>query len=420
MSDPRTESIEDTQFSTLPAQGASPIHPPIPLRSRWHIVTGEFPPTLGGVSDYSLILAVGLAEAGDDVTVWCPAAEGTPRMFCGVQVHRIAGQWGAADFDRIDAELDTAPSPRRLLVQWVPQAYGRRSINVAFCRWLRRRARAGDLLELIIHEPCLAFGEGGLRYTAAAVVQRLMLSLLLSDASRVWMAIPAWEDRLKPWAFGREIPYTWLPIPSTVPVAAGNDAGRIRAGLLRRPDGVIIGHLGTYSSKIQKDLSIVIPLLLAETPRLQVNLLGRGSERLADSLLARLGSDAVRVEASGALSTEALSEHLQACDVMLQPYPDGASCRRTTLMAALAHGLPVVTTLGRLSEPFWSESTAVATVPAGDHAGLVRAVVSLVNEPSLRHRLSSEGQALYESTFSVPRLIKTLRDSVAGANRVVA
>ena len=40
---------------------------------QWHILTGEYPPQPGGVSDYSRMVAHGLAAAGDEVVVWAPS-----------------------------------------------------------------------------------------------------------------------------------------------------------------------------------------------------------------------------------------------------------------------------------------------------------------------------------------------------------
>ena len=51
----------------------------------------------------------------------------------------------------------------------------------------------------------------------------------------------------------------------------------------------------------------------------------------------------------GYLGPEALSYHLQAADIAIQPYPDGADTRRTSLMACLANGVPTVTTRGRFT-----------------------------------------------------------------------
>jgi hypothetical protein len=39
----------------------------------WHVLTGEYPPREGGVSDYTQLVAHGLVAAGDAVDVWAPA-----------------------------------------------------------------------------------------------------------------------------------------------------------------------------------------------------------------------------------------------------------------------------------------------------------------------------------------------------------
>ena len=68
------------------------------------------------------------------------------------------------------------------------------------------------------------------------------------------------------------------------------------------------------------------------------------------------------------------SAHISACDLMLQPYPDGISTRRTSAMVGLAHGRALATTSGHLTESLWAESGAVAISPVNEpleNAGLV-------------------------------------------------
>ena len=40
--------------------------------TRWAILTGEYPPQAGGVSDYTRLVAEGLAAVGDEVAVYAP------------------------------------------------------------------------------------------------------------------------------------------------------------------------------------------------------------------------------------------------------------------------------------------------------------------------------------------------------------
>lgn len=383
----------------------------------WHIVTGEYPPAPGGVSDYTYLVAGGLAAAGDAVHVWCPSAGTSPDTQPGVSVHPIAGSWTPADLHAVDCEMNAIAGKKTLLLQWVPHAFGQKSLNVRFCRWIRRRARAGDRLEIMVHEPGLAFGEGKLRHDVMAAVHRLMLTTLLSGAHRVWTAIPAWVDRLRPWMLGRDdLTFCWLPVPSTLPVVdAPEDVRRIREAHLAGSSGVIIGHFGTYQPAIREALADLVPRVAREVPDAHVVLLGRGSEEAARDIRARAGEYASRITAPGALDAAGVSCRLQACDFLVQPYPDGVSTRRTTLMAALAHGVPAVTTYGRLSEGFWRDSDAIAAAPAGDLDGLTRLVIELARDPQRRQAMAASARAVYDARFDLRHVIHALRTGECAA-----
>jgi glycosyltransferase involved in cell wall biosynthesis len=96
---------------------------------------------------------------------------------------------------------------------------------------------------------------------------------------------------------------------------------------------------------------------------------------------------------------------------MLQPAQDGVNGRRTTVMAALAHGKPVVTTSGRLTEPVWSQSGAVVLVPCRDALAIRTATQRLLRDRSERVRLGEAARLFYEQNFSVTHLITALRAS---------
>src|SRR5262249_12313277 len=159
----------------------------------------------------------------------------------------------------------------------------------------------------------------------------------------VGVSIPAWADCWRPYALGRRVPFTWLPIPSTVSVvedAAGVAAFRSRLA----PSGqFVVGHFGTFGRYVTDLLAPAVPALLESETRCVMLLLGRGSESFRDQLAARHPEFAARLHAAGTLEGATLSRFLQTCDVLLQPYPDGVSTRRTTAMAGLSHGLPLVT-----------------------------------------------------------------------------
>jgi polysaccharide biosynthesis protein PslF len=115
-----------------------------------------------------------------------------------------------------------------------------------------------------------------------------------------------------------------------------------------------------------------------------------------DGLIETLGLSG-RVHWTGFVSDEEVSAYLQAADLMVMPYRDGASLRRGTLMAALAHGRPLLTTPPSVELPEFVQGQNVVFSPVGDVEALAHAIQALWADPGLRMRLSRGATQLAES-----------------------
>src|SRR5262249_8881817 len=301
------------------------------------------------------------------------------------------------------------------LVQWVPHGYGQRSMNVAFCWWLwNRAAEHGDRVEIMLHEPYLPFRAGSVRQNAAALVHRLMTILLLRAPERVWVSIPEWTRRWRPYALGRPVSFEWLPIPSSIRVTdnpRGVQAARQRYAA---KDSVLAGHFGTYGWPITSLLEPVLMALAEDPGNITVLLMGIGSEQFREALIRKQSRLGGLLRATGALSPEDLSCHVAASALLFQPYPDGVSSRRTTFMVGLSHGKPMVTTTGPLSEPFWEDTGALALAPAGDTNAFLNLVRRLQTDAGERERMGRAAKELYHQRFDISHTITSLRRT-AGA-----
>ena len=354
----------------------------------WHLVTPEFPPLPGGVSEHSRVLAAAAASRGRVVHVWT-----TPGALpaAGVHVHTTLGAFTRADLSRADAALDSYAAPRDLFVQWVPHGFGYRGMNVPFARWVARRAAKGDRVDVMVHEPFVDYFGGSWIQPARALVQRHMTRTVLRAARRVWMSIPGWEARLLPMVRDVSV-LRVLPVPGTIPVDRSTAAvARVRG---RAPGSAsrLVGYFGAGGPYAEAALQAAVGDLAARRRDIAFLCIGRGSEGVA----ARL--NAPQVMATGAIDLTSLSHHLSACDVLLQPYVDGVSGRRTTTISALEHGIPVATTFGALSEPFWQDTRAVAVVPSERPHLLAGAIEHLLSDD--RHAAAcSAAAALYLARF---------------------
>jgi glycosyltransferase involved in cell wall biosynthesis len=374
----------------------------------WQILTGEYPPQPGGVSDYTHIVASALAAGGDRVDVWAPPCAITAEIDPGVTVRRLPDCYGPRSLRLIDRQLDAGDGPRRLLVQYVPHAFGWKAANVPFCWWLRSRRR--DSVWVMFHEVAYPTGsEYSARENALGTVTRWMASIVGRAAQRIFVSIPAWRPIVESLT-GTCVPIEWLPVPSTIsPVDDPVGSSILRARISQ--DRSLVGHLGTYGNLMRPLLEASLPGLLTTTD-CRLLLLGRQGGVLRDALLAAHPHFTDRIAAPGALTDADLSRHVAACDVMLQPYPDGVSSRRTSVMVALSHSRPVVTTMGWLSEPFWPESGAVVTVPVGDPAALVSATSQLVSDRRRLSDLSARSHAIYAERFALAHTIQRLQQEL--------
>ena len=360
---------------------------------RWHMITPEFPPDTGGVADYSAQVAEALEQTSDEVHVW-PLRE--------------SDSWSA--LRRTGRLMDACPGPRRVLVQWVPHGYGRGGVNFKICFWLCWRALRGDRVDVVAHETFFDFS-GGWRRRTVALLHRLMTVVLLCATDSVWVTIPAWETRLRRYRLFPGLQFRWLPVSASTSVSANSDdICAIRSRLVSEP-GAVIGYFGIHGAFVTSALHELLPILLQNNSNRAALLIGKGSDEFREALLAKKPSLAGRVHSTGTVSKRELSSHLCACDLLLQPYPDGASGRRSSLVTALAYGVPTITTVGSLSEPFWQTSGAVLTAMPGDVDGLVAAAERALKDAGLRSDLSAAARKLYKDTFDMRLLIERLRSN---------
>lgn len=375
----------------------------------WHLLSGEL--ARGGIGDYTRLLADALADAGREVHVWAPdAGKATLRR---AVAHPLPGV-GRAALREVDAALDRSGAPRRLLVQYAPQAWGMKGMNVPFCRWVLARREKGDDVRVMFHEPFFPFGWQRPQRNLLAAVNRWMARLLLRASTHAYVSISAWKALLRPLA-PRGLPFTTLPIPSTIPLV--DDPARV-AELRRRlsEDGRrwIAVHFGTYGEMIAPMVAEALGSFVDFHPDARIVLLGEGGPAFAERLQGADAAFANTVYAPGRLSADEVSLHLQAADVALQPYPDGADTRRTSLMACLANGVPTVTTRGRFTGMLLSQAPIMRSLSV-QPAGLGSNAVQLLGDPALASagarshaELRRRIRAYYAEHFAVEHTVARL------------
>jgi glycosyltransferase involved in cell wall biosynthesis len=379
----------------------------------WALLTGEYPPQPGGVADYTRLVARGLAAAGDEVHVFAPRCDAPSLDEPGVHLHRLRDHFGPRGLAQLDRLLSRLPRPLRIVLQYTPHAFGYKAMNLPLCWWLASRWR--HRYWVMFHEVAFPFQRGQpWKHQVLAAVNHLMAGALLRGAARVFISIEQWEPRLRRIALALP-PCHWLPVPSNLDAAADpRHARELRRRLAADPPGALVGHFGTFDASVGGLLARVLPPLLARDQRRVGLLVGRNSREFATRLVREHPRLEGRVVGTGSLSGGAVADHLAACDLLLQPYPDGACTRRGSLMAGLALGLPAATTVGALTDTIFFDGDPVAMVAMDRLDDMVPLAEALLADRPRREGMGRAARRLYERYCAVGSVVEAMRGRAAG------
>jgi glycosyltransferase involved in cell wall biosynthesis len=386
----------------------------------WFIITAAYPPDEGGIADHTVALARELAARGD--RVWIIAGSGPDGGGLGgqaVKVRRFPGHFGLRAIFLMSRELLRVPKPRQVVIQYVPQAFGprvradgrrMRGLPLSVCLWLQfLRGKVWTMFHEIVALP----GTG--RSLAMRLVVRTtywMLRLVVRKSSRIFVAAPVWADVI------REVTRTmrlveWLPVPSNLPTQVDSlRVEKVRRILLGEDAITLIGHFGTLRGVVTEILRPVVHRLLDGRPERRFVAIGSGSSAFAAECRALWPGLAARILATGNLPPEQAAEHLAACDVMIEPYPDGVSSRRSSTMGPLALGCVVVTNDGPWTEPAWRESGAVVLAASPDPVLLSEKVEDVLRT---RPKLGERAARFYDAEFSLRHMVAVMTGAEAAA-----
>ena len=377
------------------------------------LVTGEYPPMQGGVGDYTRELAVALIQLGIDVHVLTGQAVGPEhlrphRSVVEPTVHARVARWSWGIWRTLQA-LARELQPDIVHIQYQAAAYSMHpAINLVPARLLQNQQHPH--LALTFHDlraPYLFPKAGPLRRWILLRMARAAEMVITTNTS----------DFRSLQAAGGIKGLDLIPIGSNIraqpPSHYDRQEWRTRAGV---PSGdLLLSYFGVLNATKGGETLI---LTLAELARRGVpaHLLMVGGQvgasdpsnvaylqkvqHLADSL-----GVTERMHWTGYVPESEVSAYLLASDLCVLPYRDGASFRRGSLMAALAHGLPIVTTSDSeaqtaptaLKIPRFIDGENVLLVPPDDPSESANAVQRLSADPDLRQRLGQGASHLAEA-----------------------
>lgn len=248
---------------------------------------------------------------------------------------------------------------------------------------------------LMVHEPYVPLNSS--RNVLLGWPQRLQLWALAAASDHIFVATEGWWKYLRP----RPDPshFTHLPVSSNLPDRRERrEAARFGYGLA---DGeVVVATLsGGHHSLLDDWVSAA--LLQQSDRRIVVAYLGAQRQPVAASAMP------FRVIAPGFQTPDDLAGLVSAADVLLAPFIDGVSTRRTSVMAALQHGVPVLTNRGHLTDRMWSDCPGVV-LSGNSRSAFAGELARMLDQPELLRELRDSARRTYEARFDWPHVVKLL------------
>lgn len=371
------------------------------------LLTAEYPPQPGGVGDYTACLENALRAAGSAVFVL------NSETVLGQRSFKLG--WGWRSLPQIAAILKLRPA-QVVNIQYQTGAY-RMHPAVNFLPLYLKIALGKERPQVMttFHDLRVPY-----LFPKAGSVRQWVNQLLLKSSDVVIVTNEA--DLATAQAWGAKN-LQLVPIGSNIrPGAAfANAAARqtYRAKWGIEPQDFAIGYFGlTNRSKGVDTLLQALAELLKSQPACKLVLIG-GATGESDptnrqyfaeltNLTQQLGLESSIVR-TGHLPPAETSQILYALDAAALPFRDGATFRRGSLLATLAHGLPVVTTLP--AAPQLIDGHNVLLVPPENPAALVAALTRIQNDPALAEKLGRAAQILsqqFEWPSIADRLLKII------------
>ncbi|MBU6432788.1 MAG: glycosyltransferase family 4 protein [Nitrospirae bacterium] len=403
------------------------------------IISAAFPPMRAGEAEHALHLCTHLSSRGADVHLLTTKGQSAPESV-SFHIHAAMKSWSWSDALTLVTMLRKIQPDLVLLIYtaWIYQSHPMITFAPTIVKRVLRKASFITQLETIKEEnrlqslatrairKCVKYGVGsaGVDYVMGTLYRDSDRLIVLSERHLIQLCTLMPEVVSK-----TEV----VPPPPLIPMCAdvqtARDQGRARLAL--NQDHFLLAYFGYVDqTKGVETLLQAVQLVTKQASNMRLVMIGggRGTAKTAlgqsvesvvsyaremESLSERLGiADKVTWLPGYSSSSQEASMYLYAADVCVLPFDQGVILSRSSLAAAAAHGLPIITTRGEhLESPFQHEVNVFLCSPK-DPDALALAIRRVMSSPDLRLKLTEGAGQLAREWFSWEKAVTRLMEAI--------
>ena len=347
------------------------------------LVTGDFPPQISGVGDYSAHITKSLVKLGVSARVITTTIKlsNDYRSIGSMDVRYVISRWAMSEVIKILNLIEKSDSTTVINIQYYcPFTYGRRLL-INFLPLIIRVTRPKARVVVTMH----GFWEQSTLFRLRTVpMLRLSHGVIYVDRLN--------RDLVEKYSgFGSDRA-KYIPIASNIlPIRCTPELRKMwRQALGFSEQDNVVAFFGGIGSNKGLEYLVEAVESIRRHKELPVFLLAIGSfhpNHLTDGyylkircLIEQLGiSNWIRIiESPG---PDEVSKYLHSADLAVFPFINGVGENSGSMLAALAHGLPTIATEGPANKVNFSETFGVSLVPAMDSGRLAECIADTLSSP---------------------------------------
>ena len=360
-------------------------------------ITPKTPPYVCGIGDYTINLAKH-CKADHNVNIDLLVEKGCQDASKPVNILPYIENWSLESCQKTIQWLQ-AENVKTLILQYGPGLYLHQGYDRNIIKFWQECATKFKTL-LIAHETYYWF----IKYPGTwinGIIQQYVFNSLVKNSHHIFCGSELYIKHIKHFSNSPNKVH-YLPIPNNIPpqYLSTTEKQALRQKLGIAPQEIVLILFGCLASIRQnwvKNLDISLKKLGYSVTWL---LLGE-----AKSVKVPFYNPVIR---PSYLSAQDLSHYLQISDLLLMPHEFGIGAKRTSLMSALEHGIPVIGTDGRLTDSFLRQLPGIFLAPDDNYQVFQEQLISVLQQRFNLEDALTTTQKYYQNNLSWNAVTKTL------------
>jgi glycosyltransferase involved in cell wall biosynthesis len=321
-----------------------------------------------------------------------------------IELELVRVEWAECGWARALADLANRAKSWRgrwVLLQYTALSWSKRGFPSRFLRVMRLLRGAGARVGVVFHDVEPYAGNRTIDKLRQSVQVRIMRRAAKAADAAIF-TVPT--EKLS-WKVPTVRKVTLIPVGANLPIPLLPDTRMtapdppLRVPALRAPTVAVFGITGGAAGKQEiADIAGAVRFASRDISNLRLTVLGRNSDTAESDLREALGELPVEVRVLGVLPADEVVRELCASDVLLF-VRGGISSRRSSAIAGIACGLPVIGFAGTETAPPVTGAGIVLVNPQVKEA-LGEALRRVLTDAGYRAELARRNRDAYEKYFA--------------------